>query len=575
MSDSFDLDLDGDGVADAVGFDGNGDGYAETVVHVDAAGQTLLIADTDGNGVYDTTGIDASGDGSFETIGVDTDEDGTIDEIATDSDGDGIADEYASADPGPYETDPTGTDPTDTEPTGTDPTGADTIDPGDPSAATTAVTDERFDVDGDGVVDHVVREIDLDGDRRPEVVDILADTDGDGRMDAEAIAVDEDLDGDADTVIIDGDLDGVAETTIYDRDGDDVADAATFDFDQDGKVDAVELDLDEDGHIDVVAVPGETLTLDESGHVIAVEPNAGDIAPGDTGDGDDPPPPDDTGPDDTGPDDSGPDDTVTPIDDGRAGDDVTDEPLVDPDTEMAEDSERWFKQSENGFCAPASVAFIVGEYTDAPIDEATFVDKAVEMGFLTETSEGWSGMTVDQTATLLEEFGVDATVETGTVDSLDRYLDHGYNAIVAIDSDDIWYGGEAGPDADGVDAANHAVVVSEIKDGYVYLLDPGTPDGNLEKVPVDVFEQAWSASGHEMVLTDNPDVDGALVTTDGNHDAIEAGRVTVGASSADAAGGSPFASESWVERAATAPGTLFIPVVIAGAAVRAWTSRND
>ncbi len=556
--DGFEVDLDGDGIADAVGFDMNGDGNIDTLVSEEDGGGVLLVADTDGDGVFETAAEDIDGDGTFESMGIDTDGDGSIDEIV----------------------DPTGYDQAEPIVPGTDPAVPDT---GSPASAPvpTIVTSESLDPDQDGIIDGTVLGIDTDGDRVADITQLIVDEDGDGIVDATAAGIDLDGDGAIDVVTIDEDADGVAELVIADTDGSGGADTTWHDFDQDGLPDAVEIDVDEDGHIDVIELPGESLILDESGHVVDIETHDAVL--------DDPFPDEEQS-------DPLPDDGL--IDGSDVPDDVLDHPLLDPDHESSEDGQVWFQQSENGFCAPASVAFIVAEYADETLDEDDFVERAMDLGYLTPTEDGYDGLTTAQIESLLESFGVEAHTETGTVESLDTYIDHGYNAIVAIDADKVWYGGEDDPRADGVDQMNHAVVVSDIRDGYVYLLDPGVEDGALERVPVEVFEEAWATSDNTMVVTDDPDADGgdpsvgpdrfdvpdrdiSDAETDGwgaaanpavfGTDDVEAATILDGA---DGPSGVGLDDDSWVERFSGSPGAVLVPVLITGAAVRAWYARH-
>ncbi len=56
-----------------------------------------------------------------------------------------------------------------------------------------------------------------------------------------------------------------------------------------------------------------------------------------------------------------------------------------------------FEQSANGFCVPASVAQIVSKYSDQPVDEAVFVQRAIDLGYLTYDEAGvvgWSGLSI-------------------------------------------------------------------------------------------------------------------------------------------------------------------------------------
>lgn len=108
------VDLDGDGIADAVAndayLDSDGDGVLDTIVteialDTDGDGiadtfETITAMDTDGDGILDTSieVLDADGDGDFDygviTVGQDTDGDGVIDvlQIGEDCDGDGVLD---------------------------------------------------------------------------------------------------------------------------------------------------------------------------------------------------------------------------------------------------------------------------------------------------------------------------------------------------------------------------------------------------------------------------------------------------------------------------------------------------
>lgn len=374
--DFSEIDLDGDGVADGIAVDSEGDGYAESFLTHDVDGHLDVLSDTDASGVYDTESVDSDGDGITDTTYMDVDEDG----------------QHAAA---------------------------------------------SMDTDGDGVDD--VGYVDSDGD-------------------------------------------GSFETTVRDLDGD-------------GVFDVGEVDVDGDGTTDQIVVPGETLVLDDQGHVVDIVPDGTGTDGGEVSDE----PTVEPGREwDDGWDEGDVDQVPSETEDDTETEDT---PVDDDAGERADDAMLWFEQSENGFCMPASVAQIVAEYSDQGVSEADFVQRAEEMGYLTyDDTEGWSGMTAQQGAELLESFGVDCTLSTGDIDSLDGYLDQGYNAIATIDSSVVWEGTEAGD-------ADHAVVVSNIEDGMVYLNDPGTPDGQLEQVPLSVFQEAWSASGDTIILTDNPDMD--------------------------------------------------------------------
>ncbi|MEV8143947.1 hypothetical protein [Specibacter sp. NPDC078709] len=208
----------------------------------------------------------------------------------------------------------------------------------------------------------------------------------------------------------------------------------------------------------------------------------------------------------------------------------------------AGDSQYWFEQAANGFCLPASIAQIVAEYTGQPVsDESEFVEIANELGVFSVGMDGVPGVTMDGGVAILNEAGVPARLDFGDLDTLSQDLTAGYNIIVAIDSGEIW-SGEAAED----NAADHAVVVTGInyERGTVILSDPGTPGGNFEEVPIDLFMNAWSDSDNAMIVCDTPpsdftdtpvvDEDQAQFPADPNIDA-EAGEL--GASTGPAADG--------------------------------------
>ena len=166
------------------------------------------------------------------------------------------------------------------------------------------------------------------------------------------------------------------------------------------------------------------------------------------------------------------------------------------------DAEHWFQQALNGFCAPASVAQIVSEYSGVHFpDESAFVQLASEQGLFSVGMDGVPGMTPENTLTLLEQSGVPAGLQVGTTADLVQYLDEGRGILLFIDSGEVWEG-EAVED----DTFDHAVVLTGIdtERGVAILSDPGSPDGNLEEVPLDVFADAWADSQNLMIVCDEP-----------------------------------------------------------------------
>ncbi len=200
-----------------------------------------------------------------------------------------------------------------------------------------------------------------------------------------------------------------------------------------------------------------------------------------------------------GPDDSG--------DTGESGD-PGDDPDMHGDPQQA--SSYWFAQSINGYCVPASVAQIVGEWRGTNVGEQDVVARAVANGWLIQsdtdgdgTVDGASGMNSPDTEALLESYGIPATTTYGSLKDLEFLLDQDRDIIAYVDADEI----QEGRDDDGTDGGgddNHAVVVTGIDAENVYLADPGDPSGAVEVVPRAVFEDAWSDSDHEMLVTDTP-----------------------------------------------------------------------
>ncbi|BFU45009.1 hypothetical protein [Krasilnikovia sp. MM14-A1004] len=166
------------------------------------------------------------------------------------------------------------------------------------------------------------------------------------------------------------------------------------------------------------------------------------------------------------------------------------------------DAEHWFEQSRNGFCVPASIAQIVSEYTGVDhTDESWFVARANALGLFTTGPDGSPSMGVAGAQELLEDAGVPAGIEVGIgVETLQEYLAEGRRVMLAVDSDEIWYGRE------DENAADHAVVLTGIDTarGVAILSDPGTPDGNMEEVPLSVLADAWADSGNTALVCDEP-----------------------------------------------------------------------
>lgn len=270
----------------------------------------------------------------------------------------------------------------------------------------------------------------------------------------------------------DSDGDGIADTTVYDFDGDGMADAFEM-FDAHTGADVIMIDSDGDGVLDTVV--GD---LDGDG---VFETGAYDS------DGD--------GWLDTTLDVTTTLDTTTshdPFDTEPDDDSVHGDPMADIEYHQA--------QASTNDCLPTSVAMVLTEVTGGEVLAGDLVDLANELDVL-----GADGMSMDDGVTLLEHYGVDAEVETGTLDDLRELLDADRPVIIGLDADDLYGLGDA-PFADDM-VSGHAVVITGIDDetGMVYINDPGFPDGAGVAIPIDEFADAWADSNNSMITIDLPE----------------------------------------------------------------------
>ena len=308
---------------------------------------------------------------------------------------------------------------------------------------------------------------------------------------------------------------GIEQVQAYDWDGDGINDSLTgylggigsfdaTDFDQDGTMDYLAIDTDGDGSYDVLITQnyetgGYDIQWDSDGdgqldstHTVSAEDiqaASSDLwnlinehyAPLELG--------------------------------GDPGHHLGEDPqVVDPQVWYPEVSDgqvvgdpfqysgEWFEQSFNGSCVPASVAQIYNLYTGENVSDQDFVALANEVAGA-DGSHGWivgpdgtPGLTPKSAADLLDAAGIPATATYGSMDALDQALAQGDGVMVAFDSSEVWYGQETYQ-------ADHMAVVAAIdyEAGVVYLSDTGSPDGNMEAVPISVFQSAWSDSDYLMV----------------------------------------------------------------------------
>lgn len=294
-----------------------------------------------------------------------------------------------------------------------------------------------------------------------------------------SVSFDSDGDGFAETTLIDFDGDGMADAFVavdaetgaqhmgIDIDGDGRFDTMISDFDGDGEIDLVTQDTDGDGQLDTELDPE---TGEPIGEPFIVDP---------------------TGSDPTDP-------TLSPDDDSVHG-----EPMAEIEYHQA--------QVGPNDCLPTSVAMVLTEITGTEVPQGDIVDLANELGLL-----GPTGMTLEGGLQLLDHYGVEAEVQTGSMDDLRTMLDEGTEVIIGLDADDLYGQGDA-PFADDL-VSGHAVVITGIDDeaGLVYINDPGFPDGAGVAISIEAFEDAWQDADNSMIVVEGDAVDAGAA---GNADA--------------------------------------------------------
>jgi len=320
---------------------------------------------------------------------------------------------------------------------------------------------------------------------------------------------------------IDIDGDGWSETIVSDLNGDGVADmydwldpstgeqVIAIDTDADGMLDMAVADTDGDGEFDTLLDPatGETITP---------------ALPFD--------PAEDPG-----------------VDPGSTVDPMTIDPtaVVDEDVHgdpMAEIPYHQAQVSDND-CLPTSVAMVATEVLGLDVPQGALVDLANELELL-----GPDGMSLEGGVTLLEHYGLDAEVQSGSMDDLRTLLANGTPVIIGLDADDLYGLGDQ-PFADDF-AMGHAVVITGIDDeaGLVYINDPGFPDGAGIAVPIEDFEDAWIDGDNSMIVVDADTDVGADGGNSGEGDETPAASTAVeGAAGGSTAGGEAGASDRATE----------------------------
>ena len=166
----------------------------------------------------------------------------------------------------------------------------------------------------------------------------------------------------------------------------------------------------------------------------------------------------------------------------------------------------WFYQEHNGYCVPSSVTQVIEAQSGHTMHSYNdVVQEAHKLGI----PVGADGMTLPQAQEILSHFDVPSHVEQPAnpdeaLNHLVNYLHQGRNVILAVNASPIWYHGSQTYDNPS-GGADHALVVTAIntQTGEVTLSDPGSPAGDEEQVPLNVFMEAWNASGDQMLVTDH------------------------------------------------------------------------
>lgn len=324
------------------------------------------------------------------------------------------------------------------------------------------------------------------------------DTNGDGQVDMMTGMAE--INGQmTDVTAVDTDANGIYDTfvTTADNNCDGLADAMsiTHDYDQDGRPDNIRMyaDRNGDGDFDTVIKM----------HADSVNPDVAYNAEIDIDyDGDHR---SDYHYEDTIPADSPyADYQFTPTSMGSAAADGT----FDPDTpsdqvsgEPAKDMDVWEFQGPTNRCALYSQKFVIEQLTGQDIDIEDFADIAKENGWFTE-DRGTMSLNMNK---MLEYYHIDHdVVYDSNMEDLESALNNGEKVIVSVDSGQIWEG-ESNDIFSPATTSDHALEVIGIDystpgEPMVILNDSGHPNGCGEMVPLSIFEDAWSAGDHQMIV---------------------------------------------------------------------------
>lgn len=309
--------------------------------------------------------------------------------------------------------------------------------------------------------------IDTDGDGKPDLLEGPLDTDGDGLADAYVKIKDYDRDGNADNAKFYIDVDGDRQ---YEK-------VCIGHFNDDGTI-HIELYEDTTGFGDaslaasVDCDPNESNDFNDSMYVDSIS-NAG----------------------------------VSFNNSGLAQFDPSNNDDVGVIGDPASAMEYWEPQGDTNRCALYSQKFIIEEFTGQKVDIDEFAREAEANGWFSE-KQGTAFLNMDK---MLDHYNIPHEVQFNrTIDDLEACFNKGGRAIVAIDSNELWYGENHNifvPDR----GANHAVEVigidrSDPTNPMVILNDSGNPDGGCgEMVPLEMFNNAWEDGDCQMIACYPPE----------------------------------------------------------------------
>jgi|GEM_PF-3709020 len=176
------------------------------------------------------------------------------------------------------------------------------------------------------------------------------------------------------------------------------------------------------------------------------------------------------------------------------------------------DIDLWHLQHHDDTCAIVSQQLVLESLTGHSVSENELMQEAYERGWYNPGG----GTPAAHVGDLLQAHGI--PIERGggrSIKDLESQLDQGNKVIVAVNGNDIWY-----PHTLSIfdtiltdigfmpgQPANHAVQVVSIDHSnashpMVVLNDSGIFTGAGERVPLDIFEQAWATSNDFMVSTE-------------------------------------------------------------------------